>query len=192
MKMRYWLILVASTFFVSTLFADNVFSWKDTKGVVHYGDTPPEQSNAKAVTLPELTIVKDFGKLYKPMLIERERGGEKKEMMKNPYAFFRILAPRNKQAIRANDGDVTVMLSVKPKLLPNHILSVFLDGKKMAEGSLRMVNLTNLDRGEHKVYSVVTEKVKRKGEEGAGASNKSATLGRQIAKTSEITFSVIR
>lgn len=192
--MRYWLILAASTLLVSTLFADGVFSWKDAQGVVHYGDTPPEKVKAKAVDLPGLTIMKDFGKLYKPVLTDEERGvKKKKDTAKNPYESFRILAPRDKQAIRANDGDITVMLSTKPKLLPNHTLSVFLDGKKMAEGGLRMVNLTNLDRGKHKVYAVVNEKPASKVDKnGKNVSVQSAKLGSQIAKTSEITFSVIR
>ncbi|MCK5853854.1 MAG: hypothetical protein KAG56_01445, partial [Sulfurovaceae bacterium] len=102
-----------------------------------------------------------------------ERGITKKE--KVIYAKFSILAPKDKQAIRANDGDVTVMLSLKPKLLPEHTLSVFLDGKKMAEGDLRMVNLTNLNRGDHKVYAVINGK-----------------KGKQIRKGKEIVFTVIR
>jgi hypothetical protein len=174
--MRYGIALAISIFALSAVTADTIFSWKDAKGVVHYGDSPPESVKAKPVDLPELTIVKDYGKLYKPVLTAEERGiTKKKEKKKSPYTKFSILAPKNNQAIRANDGDVTVMLTLKPKLLPEHKLSVFLDGKQMAEGDLRMVNLTNLDRGKHKVYAIIKGK-----------------KDKEISKSKEIVFTVIR
>ena len=178
--MRYWTLLVISSLLFSAVATAEVFSWKDAKGTVHYSDSPPESVQAKAIILPPLTILKDYGKLYKPVLTAEERGLTKKKSnkAKSPYTTFSILAPKDKQAIRANDGDVTVMLSFKPKLLPKHMLSVYLDGKKMAEGGLRMVNLTNLDRGEHKVYAIINEKNGKK--------------VKQVAKSKEVTFTVIR
>ena len=176
--MRYLILLAMTVSFFSVVLADNIFSWKDAAGTVHYGDSPPENIKAKVVDLPGLTIVKDYGKLYQPVLTDEERGVSKekaKAKAESIYSNFEIQAPKDKQAIRANDGDVTVMLSIKPKLLPEHSLSVFLDGKQMAEGGLRMVNLTNLDRGDHKVYALVKSKE-----------------GKEIAKTKEIVFTVIR
>ncbi|HFC92273.1 MAG TPA: DUF4124 domain-containing protein [Leucothrix mucor] len=174
--MRYWIALVISISVLTVVTADTVFNWKDAKGIVHYGDSPPESVKAKAVDLPELTVVKDYGKLYKPVLTAKERGLTKeKKNKKQIYTKFSILAPKDKQAIRANNGDVTVMLSLKPKLLPEHTLSVFLDEKQMAEGDLRMVNLTNLDRGEHEVYVIIKGK-----------------KGKEISKSKQIVFTVIR
>lgn len=172
--MRYWIVVAISFSFFSVVVGDTVFSWKDTKGIVHYGDSPPDSVKAKAVVLPELTVLKDYGKQYKPVLTTKEQGFEKKKN-KATYTQFSILAPKNKQAIRANDGDVTVMLSLKPKLLPKHQLSIFLDGKQMMEGDLRMINLTNLNRGEHSVYAII------KGEK-----------GKEISKSKVVVFTVIR
>lgn len=172
--MRYWIAIAISVSFFSITNAETVFSWKDAKGGIHYGDSPPESVKAKAVDLPELTIVKDYGKLYKPVLTAKERGLINKKQHTH-YSKFAIIAPKNKQVIRANNGDVSVMLSLQPKLFPQHKLSVFLDGKQMVEGDLRMVNLTNLDRGEHKVYAII------KGEK-----------NKKINKSKEIVFTVIR
>ncbi len=172
--MRHWIIVAISFLFFSTVVADTVFSWKDAKGVVHYGDSPPESVKAKVVVLPQLTILKDYGKLYKPVLTAKEQGQDKKKK-KIIYSKFSIIAPKNKQAIRANNGDVTVMLSLKPKLLDKHQLRIFLDGKKMAEGNLKMVNLTNLDRGEHTVYAIIK-----------------GAKGEDIMKSKAIVFNVIR
>lgn len=173
--MRYWIALAISISVHTVTTADAVFSWKDAKGVIHYGDSPPESAKAKAVDLPQLTVIKDYGKLYKPVLTAEERGITKKKDNKKIYSKFSILAPKDKQAIRANDGDVTVMLSLKPKLLPEHTLSMILDGKQMAEGNLRMVNLTNLDRGEHKIYAIIKD-----------------TKGKVVRKSKEVNFTVIR
>ncbi len=172
--MRHWIVVAISFLFFSAVIADTVFSWKDSKGVVHYGDSPPESVKAKVVVLPQLTILKDYGKLYKPVLIAKEKGQEKKQQ-KVIYSNFSIIAPKNKQAIRANNGDVTVILALKPKLLGKHKLHVFLDGKQMAEGDLKMVNLSNLDRGEHTVYAII----------------KGAT-GEDIMKSKVVVFTVIR
>jgi hypothetical protein len=174
--MQYGIALAISIFALSVVAADTIFSWKDAKGVVHYGDFPPESVNAKPVDLPELTVVKDYGKLYKSVLTAKERGITKKEEnKKSPYTTFSILAPQNNQAIRANDGDVTVMLILKPKLLPEHKLSIFLNGKQIVEGDLRIVNLTNLDRGKHKVHAIIKDK-----------------KNKNISKSKEVVFTVIR
>jgi hypothetical protein len=167
------MISISFSFF-SVVVADNIFIWKDAKGIIHYGDSPPESAKAQAVDLPELTVIKDYGKLYKPVLTTKEQGLVK-DKSKQLYSKLSIIVPTNKQAIRANDGDVTVMLSLKPKLLPNHQLSIFLDDKKMAEGALRMVNLTNLDRGDHTVYTVIKD-----------AKNK------EVIRSKAVVFTVIR
>lgn len=172
--MRFWVVLLISFSFFSAVVADGIFSWKDAKGIVHYGDSPPDSVESKTVDLPELTVIKDYGKLYKPVLTLTEQGLVK-DQRKQLYSELSIIAPKNKQAIRANDGDITVMLSFKPKLLPNHQLSVFLDDKKMAEGALQMVNLTNLDRGDHTVYAVIKN-----------------DKGKEVISSKSIVFTVIR
>lgn len=172
--MRFWIVLSISFSFFSVVVADGIFNWKDAKGIIHYGDSPPEWVKAKVVDLPELTVIKDYGKLYQPVLTAKEQGFVE-DNSKQVYSELSIIAPQNKQAIRANDGDVTVMLSLKPKLLPTHRLSIFLDGKQMAEGALRMVNLTNLDRGDHTVYAVIK-----------------GLKGKNVISSKAITFTVIR
>ncbi|MCK5895730.1 MAG: DUF4124 domain-containing protein [Cocleimonas sp.] len=172
--MRYWITTAISLSFFSMVGADTVFNWKDKNGITHYGDSPPESAKANVVDLPELTIVKDYGKLYQPILTAEERGLTKQKTKKT-YTRLAILAPKHNQAIRANNGDATVMLSLTPKLLPIHTLSVFLDGKKITEGALRMVNLTNLDRGKHSLFALIKGK-----------------NGEEIIKSRVIVFTIIR
>jgi len=172
--MWYWIIVTVSLAISSVVVADTIYRWTDAKGIVHYGDSPPESAKVRVVDFPELTIIKDYGKLYQPVLTAEERGIVNKNK-KSHYTQFSILAPKNKQAIRANDGDVTVILSLKPKLLSEHQLSIFLDDKPIAKGGLWMVNLTNLNRGEHAVYAIINDKD-----------------GKQIIKSKKIVFTVVR
>ena len=172
--MWYWIIVIISLAISSVVIADTIYSWTDTKGIVHYGDSPPESVNARIVDLPELTVIKDYGKLYQPVLTAKERGITDKNK-KAIYTQFSILAPKDKQAIRANDGDVTVILSLHPKLLPQHQLSIFLDDKLIAKGGLSMVNLTNLNRGEHIVYAIISDKE-----------------GKQVMQSEKVIFTVVR
>jgi hypothetical protein len=169
----YWIIVISSLT-ISSVIADTVYNWTDTKGIVHYGDSPPESVNARIVDLPELTVIKDYGKLYPPVLTAEERGITDKNK-KALYTQFSILAPKNKQAIRANDGDITVILSLHPKLLSQHQLSIFLDDKPIAKGGLWMVNLINLNRGEHTVYAIINDKE-----------------GKQVVKSKKVVFTVVR
>jgi hypothetical protein len=172
--MWHWIIVIISLAISSVVVAETIYSWTDTKGIVHYGDSPPESAKVRVVDLPELTIIKDYGKLYQPVLTAEERGIIDKNN-KAHYTQFSILAPKDKQAIRANDGDVTVILSLKPKLLPEHQLSIFLDDKPIAKGGLWMINLTNLNRGEHTVYAIINDKD-----------------GKQVVQSKKVVFTVVR
>ncbi|MCK5902978.1 MAG: DUF4124 domain-containing protein [Cocleimonas sp.] len=172
--MRYWLMLIISSLFFSSLFADRVFRWKDQRGRIHYGDLPPKAVMAKTVDLPELTIVKDYGKLYEPVVFEKQKRAIPKEK-KSRYQSFSITAPKNKQAIRAPDGDITIMLSLSPKLLANDQITLFLDGKKVRKGRSRIMNLTHLKHGKHTLYGEVSKKT-----------------GQESVKSEVITFTIIR
>jgi len=176
--MWHWIIITITLAVSSVVVAETIYSWTDTKGRVHYGDSPPESAKVRVVDLPQLTIIKDYGKLYQPVLTAEERGITDKNKQKNEhthYTQFSILAPKDKQTIRTNNGDISVILSLKPKLLTEHQLSIFLDDKPIAKGGLWMINLTNLNRGEHTVYAIINDK-----------------KGGQIATSKKIMFTVVR
>jgi len=140
--------------------ADGVFKWKDRYGKTQYGDQPPQGVKAEAVKMPAITVIENYGQQWKSNSVAsvEEKDDQPGSNYSRPgYDSLNIIAPKADQAIRANDGDVTLMLDLKPKLQKGHSIVVFLDGKQVSNGPSRAVNLTNLDRGTHQVQAEVRD-----------------------------------
>jgi hypothetical protein len=72
------------------------------------------------------------------------------------YQQFAVVSPADNGAVRANDGNVAVILALDPPLQPGHRVLVRLDGQPVGEpGTSLTVDLTNLDRGTHRIEAVV-------------------------------------
>lgn len=67
------------------------------------------------------------------------------------YGTLRVESPANDQAVRANDGNVTVVAGVEPALQPGHTMQVYLDGALRQSGQTTTLQLVNVDRGTHTV-----------------------------------------
>jgi len=77
------------------------------------------------------------------------------------YTGFSITSPTNDQGVRANDGNVTVHLSLQPALRSGHtiVLSVSGEGSESTIDSNGLtVQLNNLSRGLHTVTATVVDK----------------------------------
>lgn len=72
------------------------------------------------------------------------------------YHRFEILSPGPDEAVRANDGRVSVALALEPPLSPGHRVVLHVDGQPTggSEGSLD-VTLENLSRGTHQLDALV-------------------------------------
>ncbi|RVU83289.1 DUF4124 domain-containing protein [Leucothrix sargassi] len=138
-----------------------MYSWTDASGNLIFGDTPPQGVTAKEITPPKLTVLEGFATRY-------SSGGESSSAKPSTraestnltvtavYEQLRVIAPKQGQAIRANDGDVSAAVSFSPKLLANHQLMFVLDGQEVSRGGSKVANMANLDRGEHNlVVSIV-------------------------------------
>ena len=75
-----------------------------------------------------------------------------------PYAQFEIIKPSNGQGLRANDGSVTVYLSLQPALRAGDTIVLIVDGEDGASihsGDTLNFNLSNMSRGQHSVAARV-------------------------------------
>lgn len=82
-----------------------------------------------------------------------------------PYADLSIIKPSYDQGVRANDGSVTIYLSLQPALQPGHAIVLQVDGEdgeKIHSGETLNFNLSDMSRGRHTVAAKV---VNQKGEE---------------------------
>ena len=87
-----------------------------------------------------------------------------------------LFGPGPDEAVRANDGNVSVALDLEPPLSPGHRVVVRVDGQPAggAEGSLG-VTLVNLSRGTHQLDAVVVN-----------------ASGETVASAGPVTFHVLR
>lgn len=110
-------------------------------------DVPPPQT----VTLPPVTP--RSGRL-------EGQGGDAANPAAPAYTAFSIVSPVAGEGVRANDGNVTVRLSLEPRLAAGHVIRLNLDGEdgvlKRSGGNLDFP-LTNLSRGRHSVEAQVLD-----------------------------------
>ena len=73
------------------------------------------------------------------------------------YSEVAITSPENDEAIRNDGGNVTVNISVKPRLNPNDKVVLYLDGREIDLGRGLAKAFSGLDRGTHTLRAVVKD-----------------------------------
>jgi hypothetical protein len=76
------------------------------------------------------------------------------------YTDFAIVSPENEQGVRANDGNVSIRLSLQPGLQEGHIVTLKLDGEGGERSQTRAgldFELSNLYRGQYTVEATVLD-----------------------------------
>jgi hypothetical protein len=94
------------------------------------------------------------------------------------YSEFSITSPTSEEGVRANNGNITVHLSLQPSLLSGHRITLHIsgeDGEADYPVSGMSVELSNLSRGLHTVSAAVVDK-----------------RGEVIARTTPVSFYVLR
>jgi hypothetical protein len=165
--MRNLLLIAIAVTSQAVIAAGGIYSWTDESGNVIYGDTPPDNISAKSIDPPKLTVLEGFSSRYKTEpVFDKQSTSHSAPKNTQPdkkviYTEMKVIAPKKDQSIRANDGDVSVALSLSPKLRAGDRIVISLDGKEYSRGTSRVANLTNLDRGEHTLMVSVVNKAAR-------------------------------
>ena len=160
--------LVIIIFNPSLLQADKILKWTDARGVVHYGDEAPRNRRAKPIDMPQITVVKDYGKQWLPLepvnkpekpkfrSISTKKVGSAAQFQPS-YSRLDFIAPKSGQLIKAKDGDVTAMLKIKPPLKKGHHLIISIDGKSQKKTRSRIANFNNLAAGKHTLSAQIVD-----------------------------------
>lgn len=160
----YLLILIL---FCSTTALAEVYRSVDEHGNTVYSDKP--SPDAEIIQVDEVQTV-DSGDVepfvYTPLTDDTEKV--------SPYTQVAINSPGNNESIRANDGDISVSLDIKPGLIPGHKVVLYVDGTAAAEGG-KEIKLENVDRGTHSLSAAIQ-----------------ASDGREIERSPAVTFTVLR
>lgn len=131
----------------------DIYRWVDAEGRVVYGDDPPEKNKAKPVDLPMLTVADSFAPKPEP----REPAAKEEPQADEAYSDFKVSTPTADEAIRSNEGSLTVSLSLKPALKAGDGVTLYLDSKQVASGETLSFTLNEVERGEHSVFAVLND-----------------------------------
>ena len=151
--------------------AEGFYKWTDNRGVVHYGEKAPKNSSANRVDMPPITVAEDYGKQWLPLEALEKTARSKpnpvaiagvKKIAVDPdfqptYKVLKFIAPKTGQVIKAKDGDVSAMLSVKPPLKKGHTIIFMIDGKAQKKSRSRISNFTSLKAGNHSLSANIID-----------------------------------
>lgn len=150
----------------SNVSAEGVFKWVDAQGKTQYGDSPPENKKVSNFQMPAITVIDNYADQWKSHIFDKgaqtvtpvKKVAKKKQHQVVKYTMLKFLAPKSGQIIRANDGDVTAMLKIKPKLKAGHQVIFLLDGNEVSKNRSRTSNFSNLSRGAHTAVVKVVDR----------------------------------
>lgn len=138
-----------------------IYTWTDENGNTIYSDQP--HPNSRQIDLPETntleTVVPEM-----PTSAQQSQGANQDQegQPSRSYNTLQIASPDDEEAVRANDGNVTLVVNTEPPLAPGHILRASVDGEMRQEAvagngqSTQRLSLSELDRGSHDIVAVVT------------------------------------
>jgi hypothetical protein len=136
----------------SNVSAKGVFKWVDAQGKTQYGDSPPANKTVSNFKMPAITVIDNYSDQWKSPDVDTQKIIPTKKIAKKQiikYTALTFLAPKQGQTIRANDGDVSAMLKIQPKLKAGHLVVFLLDGNEVSKNRSRTSNFSNLSRGAH-------------------------------------------
>jgi len=141
-----------------------IYKWTDDEGNTIYSDQP--HPNSSQVDLPPTNTLETTV----PQMPAGQSGSagssgqnqNRDGQLLNGYNTLQITSPDDEEAVRANDGNVTLVINTEPPLSPGHILRASVDGQLRQEAvagngqSTQRLTLSELDRGSHDIVAVVT------------------------------------
>jgi hypothetical protein len=129
-----------------------VFRRTGPDGEVYFSDRPGPDAEQVDVT-PAQTIS------LPPVPVQTDTTAQPEDVTSS-YTEFTIVSPASEEAVRANDGNVTVQLSLQPGLITGHTIALKIDGedgKETSAGDGLAIELSNLSRGLHSVEATVVD-----------------------------------
>jgi len=147
-------------------------------GEVYFSDTPGPDAGRMDVGLAQTIRMPAVTRRNADAESIARVGAEAQKATTAAYAQFTVVKPSNDQGVRANDGSVTIYLSLQPALMPGHSIELKVDGEdgeKIGSGDTLNFNLTNMSRGRHTVAARVVDE-----------------QGKELIKTGPVSFYVLR
>jgi len=150
--MRYFITLLLLTVSVSALASNYVYKRTNPDGTVEFSDKPLEGGNVMKIPKGS-TFTMPSTKPKETSSIEEEKEPEKVN-----YELA-IVQPKDDQAIRSNEGNVTFRATLTPsQLSTNHRIVWSIDGQEVPQFNGLLAKMKNVDRGTHQVQVKIIDK----------------------------------
>ena len=153
-------VLVLLLIFACSTASAEVFRHIGPDGEVYFSDRPVAGAErvdlgpAQSIRMP--TVTPRSAATQQPADVATDA----QEAPAPSYAQFTVVKPSYDQGVRANDGSVTVYLSLQPALMPGHTIVLTVDGEdgeKIHAGETLNFNLSDMSRGRHVVTARVVD-----------------------------------
>jgi hypothetical protein len=142
------LILLLVVFLTQPLLARDVYKWTTPEGEVVYSET--YQPGAESIR------VSDDKKKTTLKLDKLDQDAN--AAAAGDYTNFGIVQPGNDETIRNAEGSVSVGLSVSPPLAADHVIHLYVDGKKLdSDIKTTQLVLQQLTRGTHSLKAEIVD-----------------------------------
>lgn len=133
---------------------DDVYIIKDKAGHIHFSDKQPYY-HAEPLMLERLQTY------LTPVKVTQKPPAKPEVKTDNLNYQISVTEPVNETSVRANNGNVTVNISVSPALQEGHLIVLRDNGKPVGEPSTQTsFALENLPRGQHTITVEIVEKDK--------------------------------
>ncbi|MGF6670798.1 MULTISPECIES: DUF4124 domain-containing protein [Pseudomonas] len=127
--------------------AAQIYKYTDANGHTVYSDHSPDGVQAQPVELPPLNSVEP-----QAPRAPAPASTDNRPAARNAYAVLELTGLPTEEALRANNGTFTVNVLIKPRLQSPHQLRLVLDDAPYGQSSnVPILQLVNIDRGEHRL-----------------------------------------
>ncbi len=150
------LILMLATFLASTVSAE-IYKYYDQEGKVVFSDMKNPAGQEERVELIPLPVMDTNNSSSIKVETPAKKFLSNSQPPEDIYHSLRIISPSEEASVRANTGNVTVVVATEPPLDVGlgDVIRLYLDGLPVAQGASLEIILDNLDRGEHSIFAEI-------------------------------------
>jgi hypothetical protein len=156
-------LLLALLIFLPPITHAEIYKWVDEKGI-HFSDEAPPGIDAEKVIVkpPNISTPSHSAPASHPSTPSADEDPEGKHFKAQKtkrYAELKITHPNNDQALRENNGKISITCSLSPTLQSSagHQVRFILDGQPFSVVSSCSTTIEEIDRGSHQVSAEVID-----------------------------------
>ncbi|HFD87153.1 MAG TPA: DUF4124 domain-containing protein [Gammaproteobacteria bacterium] len=149
--------LVTVVFLLFPLLAvSGIYRWVDADGQLHFSDQKPNVPSVEEITVENPNVIASPRGKSGPGSRQGSAGAAAAPLR---YKTLAIVSPGDDEAIRANNGQVSISCTLEPALgtKAGHQINIVIDGRRITGLTSCGTTVNQLSRGTHTVYVEVVD-----------------------------------